>query len=140
MKNKGFTLIELLVVIAIIGILSSVVLASLTTARTKGQDAAVQSQVSSLRSQAELYYSSNGNVYTSFCTDASKTGNASAIFAGIKSQVTAFDKTSGTYCVASTTGWAVYTPLPSAPGYGFCADSSGKSATSSGSTIASTGC
>ncbi|HQC46196.1 MAG TPA: type II secretion system protein, partial [Candidatus Paceibacterota bacterium] len=28
-KNKGFTLIELLVVIAIIGILSSVVLASL---------------------------------------------------------------------------------------------------------------
>ncbi len=51
----GFTLIELLVVIAIIGILSSVVLASLSTARNKGADAKIQSQLGAMRAQAELY-------------------------------------------------------------------------------------
>lgn len=53
-QNKGFTLIELLVVIAIIGILSSVVLASLNSARTKGADAAVKAAISSFKSQAEI--------------------------------------------------------------------------------------
>jgi len=140
MKNsRGFTLIELLVVIAIIGILSSVVLASLTTARTKGQDAAVTSQIASLRSQAELYYSSNSNSYTGFCENTTLAGNPSAIMAGITSQVPAFSKASETNCVASSTGWAVWAPLPSGVG-GFCADSSGKSASSTGSTITSTGC
>ena len=58
MRNRGFTLIELLVVIAIIGILSSVVLASLNTARQKGRDARRISDVKQIRTAMDLYYDS----------------------------------------------------------------------------------
>jgi prepilin-type N-terminal cleavage/methylation domain-containing protein len=61
--SNGFTLIELLVVIAIIGILASVVLASLNTARAKGADAKIKSNMASARTQAALFYDSNGSRY-----------------------------------------------------------------------------
>ncbi|HEY4510231.1 MAG TPA: type II secretion system protein [Candidatus Paceibacterota bacterium] len=63
-KNKntrGFTLIELLVVIAIIGVLSSIVIASLNTARNRGADTAVKANLSGIKAQAEIYYDTNGN-------------------------------------------------------------------------------
>jgi prepilin-type N-terminal cleavage/methylation domain-containing protein len=59
-KHAGFTLIELLVVIAIIGILSSVVLASLNSARTKARDAKRISDIKQLQLALELYYDVNG--------------------------------------------------------------------------------
>lgn len=55
----GFTLIELLVVIAIIGILSSVVLTNLNSARTKARDAKRITDVKQLQLALELYYDVN---------------------------------------------------------------------------------
>ncbi|MDO8523503.1 MAG: type II secretion system protein [bacterium] len=58
-KHKGFTLIELLVVIAIIGILASIVLASLSSARKKSRDARRVADFGQIKTALELYLSDN---------------------------------------------------------------------------------
>jgi prepilin-type N-terminal cleavage/methylation domain-containing protein len=58
---KGFTLIELLVVISIIGLLSSVVLASLSQARMKARDARRMSDIHEIDNAIQLYISENGH-------------------------------------------------------------------------------
>ena len=55
-NKKGFTLIELLVVIAIIGILASVVLASLNSARKKSRDARRIADIKQVQLALELYF------------------------------------------------------------------------------------
>jgi prepilin-type N-terminal cleavage/methylation domain-containing protein len=57
-NQKGFTLIELLVVIAIIGLLASVVLLALNSARQKSRDAKRLADVRQMASALELYYDS----------------------------------------------------------------------------------
>jgi|SRR3989344_674863 len=59
-NQRGFTLIELLVVIAIIGLLSSIVLASLNSARAKARDSSRKSELKALQIALELYYTDNG--------------------------------------------------------------------------------
>lgn len=59
-RSKGFTLIELLVVIAIIGILASVVLAELNTARGRARDAKRMIEINQLAKAIELYRADHG--------------------------------------------------------------------------------
>ncbi len=56
--KKGFTLIELMIVISIIGLLSSIVLASLATAKEKARVAQVQQETLQLQNALELYKAS----------------------------------------------------------------------------------
>lgn len=54
MKQKGFTLIELLVVISIIGLLASIVLVSLNSARSKARYTRVLADMKQIAQAAEL--------------------------------------------------------------------------------------
>lgn len=127
--KKGFTLIELLVVIAIIGILSSVVLASLNTARGKGANAAVKANLNNIRAQAELSYDNNSQSYSVVCDDTNVTkGLDAASTAGA-------GNTTSDACFDGSSAWAASAPLKTAEGSNtyWCVDSTG---TSRGQTTA----
>lgn len=133
--KKGFTLIELLVVIAIIGILSSVVLASLSSARSKGADAKIKSELSSIRAEAELFHDDpskgDGSYGIAFTADdcAATTGT---LFAdpGVVALYTSAATTSAAVasCVSSGDAWAISVPMKDVPTNSWCVDSTGVSA------------
>ncbi len=68
--QKGFTLIELLVVIAIIGVLATIVLVSLNTARSKARDVRRASDMRQVALAMEIYYDNED----SYPGDANETG------------------------------------------------------------------
>lgn len=76
--HRGFTLIELLVVIAIIGILASIILASLNSARQKGRDARRIADLKSIQLALELYFDSPASGQNSYPAGTSLAGLVSA--------------------------------------------------------------
>lgn len=62
-KQKGFTLVELLVVIAIIGVLATLVLLQLGTARSRARDTKRIADVNQIRTAVEQYFEDNGGHY-----------------------------------------------------------------------------
>ena len=62
-NQKGFTLVELLVVIAIIGVLATLVLLQLGTARARARDTKRITDVNQIRTSVEQYYEDNGGKY-----------------------------------------------------------------------------
>lgn len=67
-KSRGFTLIELLVVIAIIGILASIVLVSVNSARQKARDTKRVSDIQSIILALDQYVDQNGSYPTALST------------------------------------------------------------------------
>lgn len=121
--NKGFTLIELLVVVAIIGILSSVVLASLSSARNRGKDAAVKSGMASARVQVEIL--ANGGEYTTWCSNGVLVHGGDPTLTNILSNINGNNGNLGIQCSLGTGGnsIALHSTLPTTGDW--CVDSSG---------------
>ena len=134
--KSGFTLIELLVVVAIIGIIASVILASLSSTKTKGADVGIKSNLISIRSQAELLYATYGGygvdaTPTAFALGAC-TNTADTLFSNgiVWAQVSHAMATSGGLesCMSTKNSWAVAIQMKqNSTTSAWCVDSSGNS-------------
>lgn len=130
-SSRGFTLLELLVVIAIIGLLAAVTMVALGSARTRGDAAAVRSELASMRAQAELYFTSNNGSYGTYGSSATCVTTAGSLFGstngGMANLVNGIKKkTSLVGCFANATTWSAAATVGSET---YCVDSRGVATT-----------
>jgi len=131
MKNnslqKGFTLIELLVVIAIIAILSAITIVALNSARAKAINGRVQSEMSDLGAQLELYYDDNGNYGpgANQCNQEPFSGGATDDATTLMTAILKDTNTNSDTCAANGQSWTVLVTLNG--GGTWCSDSNGDS-------------
>lgn len=120
--NRAFTLIELLVTIAIIGTLTTVIMPSLTTVRSKSKDTAVKLQLENLKTEANLFYDTYGTYVGMF-------GSGQKPRTLLDAAITFGNTASTTASSSSATKWVVAVPLQGG-GY-YCTDSNAISTTTS---------
>ncbi len=126
-NHRGFTLVEILVVIAIIGILSSVVLGSLNSAREKGADGAVKSNLASVKNAAAIYYDDQAGSYLGLCSTDQKVIDAMASSETVVAPTPTVGGLGDGECVDSSAEWAAWVNLKLSSTSAWCVDSAGKS-------------
>jgi len=119
-RQKGFTIVELLIVIVVIGILAAIVITTYSGIQAKARNAKRQTDIQSLQTQFEAYFSQSGH-YPSL-TDVNGSAWRTANMASLDVNAM-IDPSSG-----ETTANAALVTAPAAKEYSYAVtDSSGNS-------------